>query len=208
LDLLQSKESLLAAIKKNTCYEIRRAEKNDDCSAEHITQSVEMLALFIEFYRKFANQKRLEVPDFKSLERLSNAGKLVLSRIVSNEETLVWHVYCCINGRARLLYSASLFRGMDSSYRNMIGRANRYLHWCDILMFKEAGYHTYDFGGWNPLKSGDFEKHKINQFKEEFGGQKTIDFNCIYATNLVGKITLAAKAAISKMMNYRFKGLN
>jgi len=198
LDLTQSKELLFAAIKKDTRYEIRRAEKNDGCVAEHITQPRALLSIFESFYRAFAQQKGVVVPDFESLDRMCCAGKLVLTRIVRGEEALVWHAYCCIKGRGRLLYSASLFRGLDSGQRNLIGRVNRYLHWHDILAFKDASFHTYDLGGWSPPESGDAEKQKINQFKEEFGGNVTIEFNCIYAGSLAGGVALTAKRLLGR----------
>ncbi len=198
VDLTQSKESLLSAIKKDTRYEIRRSEKSDGCVAEHIMQPGGLLDAFWSFYAVFAQQKGLLVQDSVSLERMCRAGTLVLSRIVRGEETLIWHAYYCTMGRARLLYSASLFRGLDSGQRNLVGRVNRHLHWHDILEFKTSSFHTYDFGGWSPPESGDAEKQRINQFKEEFGGRKTIEFNCVYAASLVGGVALAAKRLLGR----------
>ena len=47
----------------------------------------------------------------------------------------------------RLLYSASHFRATsDSGERNRIGRANRLLHWHEIITLKDLGFELYDLG--------------------------------------------------------------
>lgn len=193
VDLTQPQESILAAIHKDSRYEIRRAEKSDGVSAEYHTQSAELLESFHAFYDEFAQQKGLPKLDAYRLRQYSDTGHLCLTRVVSQDETLVWHAYYRASRRARLLYSASLFRGLDNAQRNRIGRANRYLHWRDMLFFKSAGFHKYDLGGWTPVESGDSEKLRINKFKEEFGGHHVTEFNCIYASSLKGRIVLATK---------------
>lgn len=198
VDLTQPQDALLAAIHKDTRYEIRRAEKSDGVVAEHYLQPAELLEAFQTFYNAFAQQKRLPLLDPVSLQRACRAGHLVLSRIMREDEPMLWHAYYCASGRARLLYSASLFRDQDSSQRNLIGRANRYLHWRDMLAFKAAGFHTYDLGGWSPPESGDAEKLRINQFKEEFGGKLTVEFNCVYPASIKGRVACAVKHLLGR----------
>lgn len=198
VDLTRPQDALLAAIHKDSRYEIRRAGKSDEVMAEHSHQPAELLEAFQAFYNAFARQKSLPRLDPASLERSCRAGHLVLSRIVREGEPILWHAYYCALGRARLLYSASLFRDLDSGQRNLIGRANRYLHWRDMLDFKAAGFHTYDLGGWSPPESGDAEKLRINQFKEEFGGQLAVEFNCVYPASLKGRIAYTAKRLLGR----------
>jgi len=53
--------------------------------------------------------------------------------------------------------------------RNLIGRANRWLHYQDMRRFKAKGFALYDFGGY-AKDSGDVDLQRINQFKEGFRG--------------------------------------
>lgn len=69
--------------------------------------------------------------------------------------------------------------------RNLIGRANRFHHWQDMLRFKQAGIRVYDFGGWYQGTT-DTEKLGINRFKAEFGGTVVTNYNC--------KLLLTAKS--------------
>jgi hypothetical protein len=70
-----------------------------------------------------------------------------------------------------LMQSASLFRDAETSAeRNMIGRANRYLHWRDMLAFKAFGCLVYDLGGVD-LAGRDPATTRIAAFKRGFGGE-------------------------------------
>jgi hypothetical protein len=198
VDLTQPQDALLTAIHKDSRYEIRRAEKSDGIVAEHYPQPAELLEAFQTFYNAFAQQKGLPLLDRVSLQRSCHAGHLVLSRIMREGNPMLWHAYYCAAGRARLLYSASLFRDLDSGQRNLIGRANRYLHWRDMLDFKAAGFYTYDLGGWSPPESGDAEKLRINQFKEEFGGLVSVEFNCVYPASIKGRVAYAVKRLLGR----------
>ena len=49
---------------------------------------------------------------------------------------------------------------------NIIGRANKRLHWEDWMYFKKLGISTYDWGGVFAYNSDN----GIDKFKEAFGG--------------------------------------
>lgn len=100
----------------------------------------------------------------------------------------MYHANYVHGGRARLLHSASHFRNSnDSGYRNMVGRANRWLHWKALLRFKASGHTCYDWGGWYDGTDDD-ARLNINRFKEGFGGEKQLTYN--------GKLLLTAKAKV------------
>jgi hypothetical protein len=71
----------------------------------------------------------------------------------------------------------------------MVGRANRYHHWQDIVKFKNLGIATYDLGGWY-ADTTDPAKININKFKEEFGGELVKHFNCRHGITTKGKLFL------------------
>ena len=73
----------------------------------------------------------------------------------------------------------------DSSARNLIGRANRYLHWRDIRLFRDRGYDLYDFGGLDV--TGRSEKTAgIARFKRGFGGEVRPVYSSTSARSLLG----------------------
>ena len=61
----------------------------------------------------------------------------------------------------------------ESESRNIIGMANRYLHYMDMLHFKEKGLTIYDWGG----AGRDEDVINITQFKESFGGSPEKSYN-------------------------------
>lgn len=72
----------------------------------------------------------------------------------------------------------------DKGLVNAIGRANKYLHWQDILYFKEKGMKSYDWGG-----CGEEEAvANISSFKRKFGGKEMIVYDGITANNRIGKL--------------------
>jgi hypothetical protein len=198
IDLSKTEIDLYLDIKQNTRYEIRRSEAKDNCIAEYFFKKDNILLDFYNYYEIFAQHNRLQKLDWNKLNKMYLNDRIVISCINCQGETLVWHAYYCVHGRARLLYSASIFDGLTSAQRNLIGRANRYLHWKDILKFKNLNYHSYDFGGWSPLGDLDIKKQKINKFKEEFGGVKIVNYDCIYPDSRVGKIFLKIKRFIGR----------
>ena len=95
-----------------------------------------------------------------------------------------------------MLYSASvLAQSADSSARNLIGRANRYLHWHDIRLFRDRGYDLYDFGGLDV--TGRSEKTAgIAQFKRGFGGEVRPVYSSTSARSMLG-------AAVQRILGLR-----
>lgn len=201
IDLAQGQESLLAGLKKETRYEVRRAQEKDALTLDVWDGRCQKFRDdFVSYYNGFAATKRLPRLDKRNLELLSNAGRLDLSRSLSSTgEVLVCHAYYRHCGRVRLLHSASHFRGNgDGAFRALVGRANRWLHWQDLMRFKAAGYSWYDWGGWYEGHD-DASRLGINQFKESFGGEVLRTYN--------GEVLLSVKAhmfaCVAKLLGRR-----
>jgi hypothetical protein len=179
IDLGRAERDLFQGFKKGTRYEIRRAAEKDGIQ-ERFWSGADGAALdrFVEFYDRFALDKRLPKANRPKLRELAGAAALALSSAEpADGEPIVWHAYVLAAERARLLHSASSFRQrQDTQSRQRIGRANRYLHWRDMFHFKQAGIRLLDMGGWYD-GSEDPERLRINAFKEEFGGTLVKAFN-------------------------------
>jgi hypothetical protein len=91
-------------------------------------------------------------------------------------------------GRERLLFSASR-RFEDKEMARLAGILNCYLHWHEMLSYKEEGFRVYDLGG---IALGEKpDAMGIDRFKSGFGGQTVIEHNYLCAGSpLLGRTLL------------------
>jgi hypothetical protein len=192
IDLTQTTEHLLKQLNEDTAYKIRRARDRDmiiceSCDASDPT----VLDRFEEMYNPFAAMKGLQPLNRTRLNAMAAVGALDLS--VANDpqgNALVYHANYRNHERATELYLPSLYRNAsESATRNMIGRANRYLTWSDILRYKEQGLKSFDFGGWY-AGTTDSALLRINDFKRGFGGQVIREYECEQILTLKGWVVL------------------
>ena len=83
-----------------------------------------------------------------------------------------------------------------------IGRANRLHHWLDVLRFRDEGFAIYDFGGWYAGTAND-ELLRINRFKESFGGEVVLQYNCDQALSWKGMLALWLRQVVSSAPNLK-----
>lgn len=188
LDLTFNSDVLLNRMSKETRYEIRRAVTQDKNVFQCWTDiSAGQLAAFRAFHDEWAAQP-LTRTSYVRLKALAADGRLVISQVVEDRGSpLVWHAYLVAPARVRLLHSVSALRGIsETARRSMLGRANRFHHWNDILFFQERGFQNYDFGGWYSGQS-DAKGLSLNRFKEGFGGEIVVGYNGICGLSFAGK---------------------
>jgi hypothetical protein len=168
-------EAIQKDFRKNTQYEVRRAQK------EGLAFSVlDNADVFLEFYDGFAATKAMEKMDPKILR--AYWPNLAVTQMTNAAEVLVMHCYVMDKtiGRATLWHSASQFRGADGEdaqqRRNLIGRANRLLHFRDMTWLRDQGFKNYDFGGYAANTTDPALQH-INEFKDSFGGELVEESN-------------------------------
>ncbi|WP_412976914.1 hypothetical protein [Ornithinibacillus sp. 179-J 7C1 HS] len=192
IDLHKTEDEIFQEIHKNTIYKINRAMKRDPITYSEIESPTDKdLEVFCSFYNNFAKQKKIPPANLEKLQGLRNQHSIILSYIKDEEERILCcHVHYFVKDSAVLLYSAS-GRFDNKGMKNLIGRANRYLHWRDILKFKNSGLNWYNFGGLfvDPSTS---ETNRINQFKKEFGGIEVNEWKLVHACSLIGRIVAFA----------------
>jgi hypothetical protein len=198
IDLATDEDRLLEQMSKDTRYKIRRAMRKDPLRvAATVQPSSATIDEFSDFYDRFASAQSVSPAFRPRLHALAHRGNLVLTT-ASDEDgaVLVQHAYVAARARSYMLYSASvLAQSADSSARNLIGRANRYLHWHDICLFRDRGYDVYDFGGLDV--TGRSEKTAgIAQFKRGFGGEVRPVYSSTSAQSLLG-------AAVQRILGLR-----
>lgn len=181
IDLTQDKEALFSDIKPNFRNEIRRAEKEECVCSIKENFSEKELVQIIKDYQKFAQTKGLD--EDLSMDRLGAycRDKVFMTSTVScKNEFICTHVYLLNNKiSASLLLSFDNITFTDDALR---GFANKYLHWQDIVYFKEKDFNYYDFGGVDLVDS----PAGIAKFKQSFGGSLVHGYNFSRVSGIYG----------------------
>ena len=195
-DLRQPEDTMFAAIQQTVRYEIRRGQNRDGLEFEcWVAPPSAIVDEFLDRYHALAEEKGLAPLRPDPVPAYAGAGLLHLTRATINGETIVWHAYTAGSTWVNLIRSVSLFRTATSSFdRQLTGRANKALHWFDMLHYKSAGVVLYDWGGWY-TGGEDREKLLINQFKAAFGGSLVHTFDNLAPASTVGTLYLWAKRA-------------
>jgi len=191
-DLSIEEDAIMDSFGETCRYQIRRAESKDGLRMEFIDDPESRLDEFRAFFDAFARQKALAPADPRWLVAACKARQLALSSASRNGEALVWHAHVMSGNTARLQHSGSGFRNRENDYRALVGRANRWLHWRDMLRFKEMGIQRYDWGGLFEDESVP-ERAGINKFKKAFGGRQERTYDCTVPVTVRGRIYLAVR---------------
>ena len=201
VDLTKNQDELWENLAKNNRYKIRRAEQKDRVIYAYWPKAQiddKTLNTFLDFHDRFTESQGLKKIPKSRLLSFADSGILDLSMSATPDGTpLAWHAHCCVNNRACFFYGASIKNHNDTAYQSMLGRANRYHHWQDILRFKNSGILLYDFGGWYAGNT-DQKLLNINKFKEEFGGKIVKNFRSLHGLTLKGKLCVSLYKMLMK----------
>ena len=193
IDLAKQEDDLLKEMNKTTRNEVRRASGENLMADFWQEEAASQAEHFCRFFtaNSVVSESNAEIGRWLKTHGLHQT--LALSRISDGEgRVLVWHAYYRDRRHARLKYSVSLARQENAAVpASAVGRANRYLHWLDILRFRSEGLQIYDLGGWYP-GTEDEKLLRINQFKEGFGGQVQRAFHCTLPLTVKGRFYLWA----------------
>lgn len=198
-DITMPEEEMLAAINKAVRYQFRRSEKDHIeirfYTKADIDQHPELLDTFADIYERMYQSKGSDTKlNLEAVKKYLAADAIVFSAVWHEGEMLVFHSYICDDKDARLLHSASCFRE-ESADQSMIGRANKRLHWEDILYFRKKGLIRYDWGG-----ISDFDNpNGIDEFKLKFGGEKITYYNIFAGNTLLGKLAVTAMKLMKRV---------
>jgi len=168
VDLNMQMETVFSNFKSKTRNEIRRA------SNEHIKFSIEKNKKdFISFYNEFAIKKGQGLLSYDSFMQLKN---VVITKATIENKPFVMHAYLIYpeGAKARLINSASK-RFEVNANKALIGWANRFLHYQDMIFFKEQHITAYDLGG-TAHHTRKKDQHRIEAFKSEFGGETVVEY--------------------------------
>lgn len=192
VDLNRDEDELLRDCSKTTRYSIKRAFEKDNLHVDFLISPDEKeVADFLTFYSVFAGQKERPMISTAKVSALQATEAFGLSVVKSEEgKALCYHAHLLDRetGRAMLLYSATHVKDVaDSADRSLIGRANRFLHWMDLLSFRKHGFRLYDMGGLPPENSTK-ELQQIGDFKRTFGGTERPVYSGFRPKTLLGRL--------------------
>lgn len=192
-DLTGTEDEIKLQFSKSCKYKINRATREDVsvviCRDGEISD--EVIDSFCDFFEKFWESKGSSLNNKNKLkqELLSyrDADGLMIGYAVVNGETAVYHTHVKDGENGRLLHSASLYRlqtDEEGNTKNLIGMANRLLHFEEMKYMKNLGLTTYDWGG---AGRGEDVIH-ITEFKESFGGTSAVFYNFEEINGLKAKL--------------------
>lgn len=183
-DLTETEEEIRQHFAKSCKYKINRAPRENvtvkikNSSELNQDDIIEFLDFFEEFWEskgvKFTSKKELK----EEIELYLKQNAFTLSIAYIDGKKTVYHTHVYDDSCARLLHSASLYRELSkedstsdgntekNNAHNLVGMANRYLHYEEIRYFKNMGLTTYDWGGAGTAE----EVRSITEFKQSFGG--------------------------------------
>ena len=167
IDLSLSDAEIFGRIRSNYRNEIRKSLKDDFVDLKWIeTPSDSEIEDFCFSYDQFAKNVGIDASNKEKLRSFNQSGFLILTEARNADIVFCRHVFISDGFRVRLYYSWSDFRSCSNDSRAKIGRANKSLHWFEILKSKQLGFELYDFGG----LSIDGKTDNIDKFKKSFGG--------------------------------------
>jgi len=199
-DLTVGENAILGTLNQHTRRKLKQAEKSGITTAFYTSRDLAadqyLLQEFGRCHDRMYQQKGMKPIFNRALtQAYIDADMLVMTTAAHEGANLAFHAYIASEQGARLLYSVSLFRDQDVDAR-LASSANSYLHFQDILYFKNRGAAFFDWGG---IKSFD-DPTGIDSFKIGFGGERQTFFNIIIGRSMLGKALIGMMRLRSRIL--------
>lgn len=194
-NLCMSDDEILRQFSQTIRYEIKRS-LTDDISIQFYTYKdlrnnfsivVDFKNTFLNYCVICNNQALKKVYDEQKIRSYIDNECVFLSK-ADFDNGKVYHLYIYDKNNALLVYSASDHRKNEID-RNLAGRANKLLHYKDMLQLKIMGLSYYDWGN-----VASFElPNGIDKFKMSFGGTRKKVYSYFVGNSLLGKFLVFSK---------------
>ncbi len=194
-DLTLCRDDIFSSFASNLRNEIRRAKREEVTVRFCIgDDAIEQLPEFAETFRHLYEEKgeKEELP-VNEMKTFAEENALMISAASVSGEAKVFHSYIYDGNSCRLTFSCSEFRAASlKEEKQSFARANKLLHWEDMLYFIDKGLSVYDWGG---LTSPE-EPNGIDKFKLSFGCKPVEYYNIVFPVTLKGRLVTGAKSFI------------
>lgn len=200
IDLSQPVEEIFAAFKRQYRQQIKKSATDgfETCffDSASINRDRDVLNDIMQIYQGMHHDKGIDrCLDINELTQYVDGGLLWISLIKHEKIPIVYHLLISDHQSVHVGYSCSLFRRQDPQMQQIIGRANKKLHWDEMQYFKQLGAVCYDMGGIFADNSTD---PGINQFKMGFGGQCKACFSELKACSAIAHLYLLLCKLLNK----------
>jgi len=183
--------SMLSKFTKTVQYEIRRCLTRDQTLISFYSPFEEkrFLDILIDFqtvYDHFCDasgQPQLKKDFDRRKIDLYIKNKCILISCIEYENGKTYHIYLIDNPNALLIYSASDFRNLNVD-KALAARANKLLHFKDMLLLRDRGFILYDWGNVSSFE----HPNGIDVFKSSFGGTPEVFYNYFIGNTCKGKL--------------------
>lgn len=189
-DLKAPSEHIFREFCESYRRQISKAQKEGvqciNINSSELKNNMHLINLFKRQYNDFVKLKGIKnTYNEQSVEQYIKTGSIILTKAIKDDFICAQHIYVCDGKTARLLYSVSNFRteGIDS---NLVGRANKYLHWNDIQYLQNNKVQILDWGGISSIDN----PNGIDFFKKGFGGIECSYYNVIIGKTIKGKLVV------------------
>ena len=186
IDLNNSEEEIRRNIRTNYIHRINQAVKIHDIKVEYYNKpDISDLNTFVKRYNKISDNKGYAKIKTEDLSRIKD--NIVISYALYNYKIICGHLY---------IYDQQRFRQLNSYIENDLdgfpiskisSKANKYLHYQDILYAKKKKFLIFDFGG---IFNVDSRTLGITIFKLGFSKNIECSYNLTIANTFRGKIVL------------------
>lgn len=189
-NLTVTEDELQSKINKNVRYEIRRNKKENaeykTFSSEELKKDSETVDAFAKMYELMYEEKGMKsVLNRIQISAYLDADAFFLTGIYADGKPVVFHSYIMGEKDVRLLHSVSDFRSSEAD-ANFVARANKRLHFEDMLLWKNKGKERYDWGGVSSIET----PNGIDAFKFKFGGEPLTYYNVYEGVSMIGKLAV------------------
>jgi hypothetical protein len=169
ISLTQSVDELKTGMVKSYRQQIRQSEE-----AGIVFKEIADRTIFVPFYNAFAEGKGIPTLSNRRIHEYGSDFQVVGAYL--DDSLLAAHTYLIDkeSNTVRVFHSATQ-RLNGSVDRNLVGKANKYLHYCGMIHFKNKGFEIYDFGG-IAYNTENVDLQGINNFKTQFGGNVVESF--------------------------------
>lgn len=168
IDLEQSEQEIMAAMKPKTRYNIRLARRK---GVEVLHSPIDMLPSFYELYSQTAKRNKFQPCGYEYFSALFSAfasspdSSEVYFLLAKHEGNILAGAIVTISGRA----ATYLFGASSSEKRNLMGPYA--LQWAGICLARSKGCTTYDMGAVSPSRDPHHPFFGMYRYKTGFGGK-------------------------------------
>ncbi len=201
-DLTETEEEIKLHFSKNCRYYVNRAAREDVTVKMYSGKEIsnKMIADFLDFFEEFWTSKGTSLREKDKLRQelqfYRDYDALGITEAYIHDEKVVYHTHILADDTVRLLHSASLYRLQeeDANIKNIIGIANRFLHYEEMKYYKTLGKKVYDWGG----AGMEEDVVHITEFKKSFGGTPVTYYDFEQVNGLRAKLFKLAVKVLRK----------